>query len=85
MVDTMLSSDCTHNVQLNDEGEKKMAFDANTYYNNYKKEHYKRIPVEIDKAYYSDVLVPAAEAKGIGISTYIKEAIREKIERESTR
>lgn len=85
MVVTMVSSDCTMNVQSNDEGEKKMAYNATAYNNSYKKEHYKRIPVEIDKAYYSDVLVPAAEARGIGISTYIKEAIREKIERESTR
>lgn len=54
----------------------------NVYINNYKKEHYKRLQIEFDKDYYANVLAPAAEAKGIGTSTFVREAVKEKIERE---
>ena len=55
----------------------------NAYVNNYKKEHCKKISVEVRKDYYEDVLFPAAESAGLSVHGYIKEAIREKIERES--
>ena len=80
---TMVTSDCTHNGQPNNRRENPMAFDANTYVNDYKKEHYKRITIEVSKEYYNDVLLPAVEKKGVRTNTFIKEAIAEKIERES--
>lgn len=80
---TMVNSMCPQKDTIESKGEGKMAFDANTYYNNYKREHYKRIPVEVDKDFYAEALAPAAKEKGMGVATYIKEAIKEKIERES--
>ena len=83
---TMIESDCTHMKQLNTEGEKRMGkYDPknNDYVNNYKKEHYKRLQIEFDKDYYVNVLAPAAEAKGLRTSTFVREAVKEKIERES--
>lgn len=60
-----------------------MADSKNEYINNYKKTHYKRIVLNIDKEYYENVLLPEAQHLGIGTNTFIKEAIGEKIERES--
>ena len=55
----------------------------NKYVNKYKQEHYKCLRVEVTKEFYTDTLVPAAEAKGMPIATYVREAITEKIKRES--
>ena len=55
----------------------------NEYVNNYKKEHYKCLRIEVRKEFYSDNLLPAAEAKGMAVATYVREAIKEKIQRES--
>lgn len=83
---TVVSSNCTHNIKSNTEGQKFMgSYDPknNVYVNKYKKEHYKSIKVEFKKEYFADVLAPAAESKGMAVSVYIKEAIKEKLERES--
>ena len=47
----------------------------------YAKENLKRVPFDLTKEYYEDVLKPAAEAAGMKINAFIKEAIAEKIER----
>lgn len=48
----------------------------------YAKKNLKRVPLDLQIDYYNDVLAPAAAAAGIGINTYIKEAIAEKVARE---
>lgn len=86
MVGTILLSNCTYNWKTNSEGDTSMANynpKNNTYINNYKKEHYKCLQVEVRKEFYTDVLVPAAKEKGMAVATYVKEAINEKLERES--
>lgn len=80
----MLSS--SHPTEtLEKKGKAKMAYNPkdNERVNNYKKNHYKRLQIEFSKEYYTDVLLPVLEAKGIGASTFIREAVKEKIERES--
>ena len=42
----------------------------------------KRVPLDMQKDYYEQVLKPAADRSGVPVNTYIKNAIREKIERE---
>lgn len=48
----------------------------------YAKQNLKRIPFDVQKDYYDNVLKPAADSAGIGVNTYIKNAIAEKIERD---
>lgn len=60
-----------------------MAEQRSKYIYNYKKEHYKRINLNIDKAYYEDELAAEAQRQGMKVNTFIKEAINEKLERES--
>ena len=43
----------------------------------------KRIPLDVQKSYYDEVLKPAADRDGIPVNTFIKNAIHEKIERDS--
>ena len=62
-----------------------MAEQRNEYINNYKKEHYKRINLNIDKNFYENELAAEATKQGMRINTFIKEAISEKLERESNR
>ena len=62
-----------------------MAEQRNEYINNYKKEHYKRINLNIDKDFYENELAAEAQRQGIKVNTFIKEAINEKIKRESKR
>lgn len=49
----------------------------------YRKDNLKRVGVDFNKTYYSEVLSPAVEESGLTISGYIKQAISEKIEREN--
>lgn len=42
--------------------------------------NYKRVPLDVAKSYYADVLKPAADAAGESVNGYIKEAIRRRIE-----
>ena len=60
-----------------------MAEQRNEYINNYKKEHYKRINLNIDKEFYETDLAAEAQRQGMKVNTFIKEAISEKLERES--
>ena len=62
-----------------------MAEQRNEYINNYKKEHYKRINLNIDKEFYETDLAAEAQRQGMKVNTFIKEAISEKLERESKR
>lgn len=48
----------------------------------YNEKNIKRIPLDVQKTYYDEILKPAADAAGIGVNTFIKEAIAEKLERE---
>ena len=44
--------------------------------------NYKRVPLDLNKDYFEEVLKPAAAAAGMAVNTYIKEAIAEKIARD---
>ena len=46
----------------------------------YAKENLKRIPLDVKKEYYSDVIVPAAEMAGLSVRALILTAVEEKIE-----
>ena len=48
----------------------------------YNERNIKRVPLDIQKDYYENVLKPAAAAAGIGVNTFIKQAVQEKIDRE---
>ena len=48
----------------------------------YAKDHQKRIPLDVRKEYYSEVLKPAAEMLDMGVNTLIKVSVMEKIQRE---
>lgn len=50
----------------------------------YNEKHLKRIPLDVQKIYYDEVIKPAAAAAGVGVNTYIKEAIAEKIARDNS-
>lgn len=41
----------------------------------------KRIPLDMLKSYYEEEVKPAADALGIPVNTFVKQAIAEKIER----
>jgi len=60
-----------------------MAYDSNNnkYVNSYKRRHYKRIPLEVGIDFYTDELAPAAEKCGMTVSAFVKEAIKEKLEK----
>lgn len=55
---------------------------ANARQYRYNEKHLKRVPLDMQKDYYEQVLKPAADRSGVPVNTYIKNAIREKIERE---
>ena len=44
----------------------------------------KRVPLDMQREYYDTILKPAAVAAGMGVNTYIKEAIAEKIARQGS-
>jgi len=48
----------------------------------YRAKHFKRVGIDFDKDYYAEILKPAADAAGLPVNSYIKQAISEKIERE---
>ena len=48
----------------------------------YAKKNLKRVPFDLPKDYYEDVLKPSAEKAGLSVNGFIKQAITEKIERE---
>ena len=49
----------------------------------YRKNHFKRVGVDVQKEYYAEVLKPAADRVGESVNGYIKKAIDERIEREN--
>lgn len=49
----------------------------------YNEKHLKRIPLDVQKSFYDEQLKPAADAAGVGVNTYIKAAIIEKMNREN--
>lgn len=55
----------------------------NKYIQEYKKQNYKRIPLDIAADYYRDILKPAADRAGLPVNTFIKNAIQEKIDNEN--
>lgn len=46
----------------------------------YKERKWKRVPLDIDKTYFSDTLKPAADKAGEPVNTYIKKAIQARID-----
>lgn len=48
----------------------------------YAKLHKKRIPLDVQKEYYENVLKPAAEKAGEPVNSFIKKAIAQRIARE---
>lgn len=48
----------------------------------YIKSHIKRVPLDMQKTYFEDVLKPAADNAGETVNGYIKKAIAERIRRE---
>lgn len=46
---------------------------------NYAKKNLKRIPLDVKKEYYDEVIVPAAEKSGVSVRSFILSAIDEKI------
>lgn len=55
---------------------------ANRAQYKYNEKNIKRVPLDVQKEYYETVLKPAADLCGVGVNTYIKQAIAEKIERD---
>lgn len=47
----------------------------------YNAAHYKQISIAFDKEYYSSTLQPFCESIGLPLSTFIKEATKNEIER----
>ena len=53
------------------------------YAMDYAKRTLKRIPLDVKKEYYENVIVPESEKCGLSARAFILEAIAEKIERNS--
>lgn len=49
----------------------------------YKAKKWKRIPLDIDKNYYNNILLPTCNKLNMPVNTFIKQAIAEKIDREN--
>ena len=49
--------------------------DRKQYLKNYRNEHIKRIPLDVQKSFYDNHLKPAADAVGETVNGYIKKAI----------
>lgn len=69
-------------AQLNRPEDKNMASNKAGYDMEYAKKNLKRIPLNIRKSFYSEVLVKAAEQSGMSTNGFIKTAIQEKIARD---
>ena len=48
----------------------------------YAKKNLKRVPLDVKKEYYTDVIEKAALDRGMSVRAFILQAIEEKIERE---
>lgn len=51
------------------------------YINEYAKDHYKRVALNLDKTYYTQMKA-FLDQKKIPVNTYIKEALSEKLDRD---
>ncbi len=60
-----------------------MSGERKNYLYNYQKEKLKRVPLDMKKSAYEQLL-KAAIAAGMSVNGYIKQAIAEKIEREQS-
>ena len=49
----------------------------------YAREHLKRVPLDVQRAYFDNVIKTAADRAGLPVNAWIKQAIAEKIEREA--
>lgn len=58
-----------------------MAYDEKQkeYSINYAKNNLKRIPLDVKKEYYDNIIVPAAEVRNMSVRAFILSAIEEKI------
>ena len=56
--------------------------DKTKYDLKYAKEHKRRVPLDVRKEYYDHVLAFIPNETGMGINTFIKQAITEKIQRD---
>jgi len=54
-------------------------------YVKYAKEKLKRIPLDVKKEYYEDVIVKEAEKRGLSVRAFILSAIEDKIENEQAK
>lgn len=55
----------------------------NVYSMRYNKKHQHRIEIKYKNSYYDEIIKPAIEESGLPVATYIKLAIKEKIERDN--
>lgn len=53
------------------------------YRTRYAKRHLKRVPLDVRKEYFENILKPAADMCDVGVNTFVKMAIMEKIAREN--
>lgn len=60
----------------------KPAFNKSAYDIQYKRDNLKRIPLDVPLSEY-DLIKQAAQAAGQAVNTYIKQAIRERMNREN--
>lgn len=49
----------------------------------YARDNLKRVPLDLQKDYYNNVLVPAAAKCGESVNGFIKKAIQDRIEKEA--
>ena len=75
-----------YNYVLYSKGGKIMARSeaANRAQYKYNDKMIKRVPLDMQKNYYNNELLPAAARAGVPVNTYIKQAIAEKIARDSS-
>lgn len=48
----------------------------------YNAKNIRRVPLDMQKDYFENILKPAADSAGMAVNAFIKQAIAEKIERE---
>lgn len=53
------------------------------YSQKYNREHYKNAAVTLPKEFYDGILKPLCDGLGMSVSSFVRDAITEKIEREN--
>lgn len=46
----------------------------------YNKDHYKIVGVPFDREYYNDTLKPLCDSLGISVSSFVRDAVKEKVD-----